>query len=39
MPKLFMNFEEILSRGYGNFEEKNNAFQPSIKYCLNIIQE
>jgi len=35
MPKLFKNFEEILSHGYGNFEEKSTVFEPSIKNCLN----
>jgi hypothetical protein len=32
---LFINFEQILSHGYGNFEEKSKVFEPSIKNCLN----
>ena len=35
MPKLFIDFEEILSCDCGNFKEKNKVFEPSIKYCLN----
>jgi len=31
MPKLFINFEEILSCASGNFEEKHKVFEPSIK--------
>ena len=37
MPKLLINFKEILSCSYGNFEGKNKLFEPPIKYCLNII--
>ena len=35
-----MNFEEILSRARGYFEEQNNALEPSIiiiTYCTIII--
>jgi len=35
VPKLFINFVEILSCAYGNFEEKNKVFEPSKKNCLN----
>ena len=34
MPKLFINFKEILSCVYGNFEEKNKVFEPSIACIL-----
>jgi len=30
MPKLSLNFEEILSLGYGNFEEQNKGLESSI---------
>jgi len=33
--KLFINFEEILSCAYENFEEKNKVFEPSTKYFRN----
>jgi len=37
MPKFFLNFEEILWRTYGNFEEKNKGLNSSIiifNYCF-----
>jgi len=37
MPKFFLNFEEILWRTYGNFEEKNKVLNSSIiiiNYCF-----
>jgi len=30
LPKLSINFEEILSRAHGNFEEQNKVLEPSI---------
>jgi hypothetical protein len=30
VPKLSLNFEEILSLGYGNFEEQNKDLKSSI---------
>ena len=30
MPKLTVNFEEILSRALGYFEEQNEGFESSI---------
>jgi hypothetical protein len=35
VPKLFINFEGILSSAYGNFEQKNKVFELSKKNCLN----
>jgi hypothetical protein len=29
-PKLFINFEEIVSSAHGKFEEQNKAFETSI---------
>jgi len=41
VPKFFINFEEILSRFHGNFEEQNKVLESStvivIKYCIIII--
>jgi hypothetical protein len=41
VPKLSINFEEILSREQGNFEEQNKFLEPSIiiinNYCIIII--
>ena len=41
MPKFSINFEEILSRSNGNFEEQNKVLESStiivIKYCIIII--
>ena len=40
MPKLYINFEEILSRAHGNFKEQNSVLEPSIiitNYCIIII--
>ena len=34
-PKLSINFDEILSRTHGNFEEQNKVLEPSITiYCI-----
>ena len=30
MPKLSINFEEIISHAPGNFEEQNKVLEPSI---------
>ena len=30
MPELSVNFEEILSSSYGNFEEQNKVLEPSV---------
>jgi len=30
VPKLALNFKEILSRAHGNFEEQNTVLVPSI---------
>ena len=40
MPKLCTNFQEILSRAHGNFEEQNSVLELSviiINYCINVI--
>jgi len=39
MPKFSINFQEILSRAHGNFEEQNKVLKPSIiiNYCIIII--
>jgi hypothetical protein len=40
VPKLHINFEEILSRVRGNFKEQNKVLGPStvtINYCIIII--
>ena len=40
VPKLSINFEEILSRARGNFEEQTKALEPSmiiITYCIIVI--
>jgi len=37
VPKLFINFEEILSRAHGNSEVHNKVWEPSIiiiNYCI-----
>ena len=37
MPKFSMNFEEILSCAFGDFEEQNEVFEHStiiINYCI-----
>jgi len=38
VPKMSINFEEIISRINGNFEEQNMVLEPSIiNYCIIII--
>jgi len=40
VPKLSINFEEILSHTLGNFEKQNKALEPSmiiINYCVIIV--
>jgi hypothetical protein len=40
VPKLSINFEEILSHAHGNFEEQNRVLELSviiINYCIIII--
>ena len=42
MPKFSLNFEEILWRTYGNFEDKNKVLNSSIiiiNYCIIINAE
>jgi hypothetical protein len=37
VPKLSINFEEILSRAHGNFEDQYKVLEPSIiivNYCI-----
>jgi hypothetical protein len=34
VPKLFINFEEIFSCGYGNFEEENKVFEHPRRIAL-----
>jgi len=37
VPRLSINFEELLSRVHGDFVEKNKVFEPSviiINYCI-----
>jgi len=37
VPKLSTNFDEILSRAHGNFEEQNMVFETSTvitNYCI-----
>lgn len=37
MPKLSLNFEEILSLAYGDFEEQSKVLEPSViivNYCI-----
>jgi len=39
VPKLSINFEEILSRAHENFEEQNKVYSTIIiiNYCITII--
>jgi hypothetical protein len=40
VPKLSINFEEILSRAHGNSEDQNKVLEPSIiivNYCTDAI--
>jgi len=40
LSKLYINFEEIISRNHGNFEEQNKVFESFkiiINYCIIII--
>jgi len=40
VAKMSINFEEIISRIHGNFEEQNKVSEPSIiiiNYCITII--
>ena len=42
VPKLALNFKEILSRAHGNFEEQNKVFDSYIiiiiiNYCIIIV--
>ena len=37
MPKVPINFEEILSRAHGNFEEQNKVLRPTTTIIIIII--